>query len=389
MENISCEQLKKEYEDIKSLKQEFDLAYRKAVETGELEEARELKNRIESQMNSLREKLWPFESLPQKEFQEQYESQKEIFIKTGILEKLSTGEMGLPRSSPEAMVWGIKGIDNQEYAFPKMEEVSKMMRENKEILKTKTEQGFNRLLIVPFGMKLDDLIEKYKQVILKHHKEGKLLATKKDPKEPDQKLELDENQPVWVWDKYLNADVNGELIYQPKEFSKNHQGKTKKEILKEAPSTGSGQGGWNILLIEDLPNIPREGKGEIIGKRPQIDTSGTSIKKYIKKGEAIPSPSEYLKAIQTESIYQNETGMTPEDQITYAITHLEQTNQAIDDWRGNGSISYQLGAYFPASGGVPGADWDRGSRGAYVGRDVPGDRGDDCGVRGSVRVSKS
>ncbi len=377
MENINCEQLKKEYKDIKSLKQEFDLAYQKAVETGELEKARELKNRIELQMNSLREKLWPFENLPQKEFQEQYKSQKEILEKIGILEKLSSGEMG------------IKGIDGKEYVFPKIEKIFKMARENKEVLKTKAEQGFQKLLIVPFGMKLDDLIEKYKQIILKHHKEGKLFATKKDQGEPDQKLELDEKEPVWVWDKYKNADVNGELIYQPKEFSKNHQGKTKQEILKEAHSTGSGQGGWNILLLEDLPNIPREGKGETIGERPQIDTVGASIKKYIKKGESIPCPSEYLKALQDESIYQNETGMTPEDQLIYAITHLEQTNQVIDDYQGNGSISYQLGAYFPAAGFVPYAYWGRGYRQAVLAGDGPGARDDRYGVRGSVRVSKS
>lgn len=356
MENINCEQLKKEYKDIKSLKQEFDLAYQKAVETGELEKARELKNRIELQMNSLREKLWPFENLPQKEFQEQYKSQKEILEKIGILEKLSSGEMG------------IKGIDGKEYVFPKIEKIFKMARENKEVLKTKAEQGFQKLLIVPFGMKLDDLIEKYKQVILRHHKEGKLFAAKKDPKEPDQKLKLDEKQPVYACDKCLNADIKGELVYYPEEFSKNHQGKTKKEILKE-------RGGFNILLLEDLPNIPREGKGETIGDRKQLEANQT--------------PSEYLNKIQTDQNYQNEQGMTPEDQLAYAITHLEQTNQVIDDYFGNGSISYQLGAYFPASGVVPYAYWDRGSRLACLDWNVPGYRVGFCGVRASVRVLKS
>jgi len=117
---------------------------------------------------------------------------------------------------------GIKGIDNKEYAFPEYSEIIKGMRENKEMLKTKIEQGFNQLLIVPFGMKLDDLIEKYRQVLLKHHREGKLLATKENPADPDEPLELDENQPVWVWQKYNNADINGKLVYFPQEFSQNH-----------------------------------------------------------------------------------------------------------------------------------------------------------------------
>jgi len=296
-----------------------------------------------------------FEQLTQKELTKQYEFQKKIFEKAGILEKLSTGEMV------------IKGIDNQNYTFPKMEEISKMMKENQEVLQTKIEQGFQKLLIVPFGMKLDDLIERYKQVILEHHKAGKLLATKKDPSEPDEKLELDEKDPIYVWDKYKNADTEGKLVYYPKEFSQeNHQGKTKKEILEQTKQ------GFNILLIEDLPNIPREGKGEEVGGREQL--------------EANKPPNEYLNALQDESIYQNETGLTPEDQLTYAILHLEQTDQVIDDYSGHGSASYQLGAYFPASDRVPGASWRRGSRQANLSRYNPRNRSSDNGVRAGVKV---
>jgi len=292
---------------------------KEAEKQGELEQAIKLFQQYKEEYQALREEKEgkEFESLSSKELTEQYESQKEILEKVGILKKLSCGEMG------------IKGIDKKEYAFPKMEEISKMMREKQEVLKTKTEQGFTNLLIVPFGMKLDDLIERYKQVILKHHKAGKLFATKKEPKEPDKPLELDEKEPVWAWGKYKNADTEGKLVYYPKEFSQeNHQGKTKKEILEK-------EGAWNILFIEDLPNIPREGKGETIGERKQLEANKT--------------PKEYLNALQDESIYQNETGMTPEDQLVYALIHLEQTNQVIDDYSGHGSASYQLGAYFPAS----------------------------------------
>jgi len=51
--------------------------------------------------------------------------------------------------------------------------------------------------------------------------------------------------------------------------------------------------------------------------------------------------------------------MTPEEQIIYAIKHLEETNQVIDDYSGKGYMSYQLGAFFPASGVVPHALWGR------------------------------
>lgn len=108
------------------------------------------------------------------------------------------------------------------------------MRENKEMLKTKTEQGFNQLLIVPFEMKLDDLIEKHKQVILKHHKEGKLLTTKKNPTDPDELLELDESEPIWIQKEYNNTDINGELVYFPKEFSKKPPKQDQARDIKKA-----------------------------------------------------------------------------------------------------------------------------------------------------------
>ncbi|MBU4367374.1 hypothetical protein KKC49_00710 [Patescibacteria group bacterium] len=349
----SCEQIKTEYENLKTLKEEFDLEYQKAVETGELERVREMRTELEEKRDALKEKLWLFEGLPQKELKEQYESQREILKNVGILEKLTNGEIG------------IKGIDNKEYPFPSYQEISKRIRENKEMLKTKVEQGFNQLLIVPFGMKLDDLIEKYKEVILKHHQEGKLLATKENPSDPDEPMELNEDKPVWVWDKYNNADISGEIVYFPNEFSKvNHQGKTKQEILKE-------KGGWNILFIEDLPNIPRKDKGKEIKSRKQLESG--------------QSPNEYLETLKTNPIYQNETGMTPEEQIVYALKHLEQTNQVIDDYSGKGSASYQLGAFFPADGYVPDAYWYRGTRQVYLDRYTPEGSYSNDGVRGAVR----
>ncbi|MFH1255503.1 MAG: hypothetical protein V1667_03485, partial [bacterium] len=78
--------------------------------------------------------------------------------------------------------------------------------------------------------------------------------------------------------------------------------------------------------------------------------------------------------------------MTPEEQIIYAIKHLEQTNQVIDDYSGKGSVSYQLGAFFPASGGVPRAGWGCGVRRADLGGGDPEGSGSAGGVRAWVRV---
>ena len=69
-----------------------------------------------------------------------------------------------------------------------------------------------------------------------------------------------------------------------------------------------------------------------------------------------------------------------------AITTLEEKNQVIDDWRGKGSIAYNTGAYFPASGDVPYAYWNRGDRQADLGGSDPTNRNDDIGARSAVRV---
>ena len=72
----------------------------------------------------------------------------------------------------------------------------------------------------------------------------------------------------------------------------------------------------------------------------------------------------------------------------YTLTHLEETNQVINDYQGKGSLSYQVGGYFPASGDVPNSYWFRVSRQAILRRGDPAARGSDCGVRAGVRVRK-
>lgn len=56
---------------------------------------------------------------------EQYEKQKEILQKVGVLETLSDG------------VLGVKGIDGKEYAYPTQTELAERMEAKQEILETK------------------------------------------------------------------------------------------------------------------------------------------------------------------------------------------------------------------------------------------------------------
>lgn len=306
---------------------------------------------------------WPSKAIEQKgsletlKIKEQWNSQIKILSKLGILETF-----------PESKELGIRGIDGKEYPVPRPDEITARLEKNKEMILVKMEQGFTKLVMEPFAYSFDKLLDKYKKTILEHHKNGKLLATKEKSDDPDEILDLDENEPLWRWeDGYNHCDTEDKMVYFPKEFSNNHGGKTKKELLSSDISTG-----WNIWLVEDMPNIPREGKGQEVGKRHQLETNKT--------------PHEYLKLLQTDSKYKNEGGLTPEADVMYALMNLEEKNQVTNDHDGKGSISYQVGAYFLSSGDVPYSCWDRGSRRADLSGGYPSVRGSRCGVRVGVRV---
>ena len=308
------------------------------------------------------EKAIDLEQWLSSEFQTQYETKAKILNQTGLLEIL-----------PESQDIGILGIDGKEYPFPEPETIEQELRKHREFYETKMAQGFTELEIVPFAMPISRLIETLKKELVKHNKEGKLFCTKKNQDDPNEDLvafELNEDDPIHVWEKYIYADETGELIYDIKEFSENHGGKTKQEMINEL--NDSTMPGYLITLREKSMNIPREGHGEIKGGRKQI--------------EAFKTSKEYLKMLQTDEQYQGESGQTPEEWLTEFIAHLKETDQVIDDWKGFGRASFQLGAYFPASSDIPVCRSNRGGRQASLGRRDPHDSSGFHGARSSVRV---
>src|SRR3989339_2056473 len=137
---------------------------------------------------------------------EQYDSQVSLLEQVGILK--------------EGM---ITGIDGHEHPVPTLKQIASRLFERREILKTKHDQGFTKLLLVPFGMSLDALQETLKQFLLKYKKDNPTFN-------------LDTNEPLWVWEEYKGADIGDSpnLVYHPKSFTENgHGGKTKTQILKE------------------------------------------------------------------------------------------------------------------------------------------------------------
>ncbi len=354
-ENLSCNEARSALAEVKSLKEEFDRAFEHAVKTGHLKHAKKLRSDLESRVSNLSEGLIsPIER--KLDLKTQYESQRKILKNAGILEQLSSKESG------------VHGIDGKEYPMPSYQEIRDVVRNKKDVFEKKAEQGFTKLLVVPFGMKLDDLILKYKALVLRHKAENSLFGTKEKDSDLDESLDLDTNEQVWVWNEYQGADVNGKLVYDPKSFNQNHGGKTKTEII--AATQVKLSPAWRVIVIESDPNIPRETKGKEIGGRQRLEANKT--------------PNEYL-ALIGKNEYKDEEGMTPEEWLVQAISYLEEKNQVIDDCKGKGSMAYNTGAYFPDSAYVPYAYWFRGNGQAYLNGRDPTNRFDGIGARSAVR----
>ncbi|HNW09258.1 MAG TPA: hypothetical protein PK619_01080 [bacterium] len=268
---------------------------------------------------------------------EQYLAQVKVLYQSGILENFPATK---EHPTPEL---GIVGIDGQEYPLPSYEDILDRLSnsETKELIEKKISQGFVKLQLTPFALPLSVLIQRYKDVLLKTNRESGIKATNGET------LELNEDDPLDVWDKFIQADnpqtpEDKQLEYHIQTYDR-HQtkedrgGKYKSELLQDP------QNAWTISLIEDLPDLPAESEGQIISNRKQIEVD--------------KSPQDYLKLLQTQKEYQGETGQTPEEAFTTYLTYLQQEQIAIDDYKGQGKVNLLVGNYL--SGRAPLFYWSR------------------------------
>ncbi|MBU1118561.1 hypothetical protein KKH43_01615 [Patescibacteria group bacterium] len=306
------------------------------------------------------EKLSNLEKWLSSELHKQYEETAKALNELGLLEIL-----------PECGEIGIVGTDGKEYPLPSEEQIKEEMLKNREVFETKMSQGFTELEITPFALPLERLIDVAKKTILKHYKEGKLFGTKENPddeSEPLELLKLDEDKPFLLWEGLKDADTQGTLIYYPEEFSKNHQGLTKQELLEA--SKDSSFSGFNVYLREKDINTPEKGKTQ--GGRTRLGSGKSS--------------EGYLQALQTQQEYQQESGQTPEDWLTLFSTHLKKTNQVIDEYHVSAKYNRLIGSYHPASKGVPIAGWNNNDRQAFLYRSNLGHSFLSFGARSAVRI---
>ncbi|MFA6427984.1 MAG: hypothetical protein WCW02_00370 [Candidatus Buchananbacteria bacterium] len=333
-----CPKLTTKLESLKKLKQEFDLELTKvknpdSKKSNDLIFIRDIKAKLNQTLQDLQTELWlKTPELTKENLEAQYEFQKNLLLNSGLLKTLSTGELG------------IKAIDKQEYPIPTLEQVEENIIDKRELLEAKVNQGFVKLVLVPFGLPVSSLIDAYDKALMEHYQQGELLDAQNKLlniyKRPDDEEFISDHTG------YPEAEAKGDLVYFPKKFSANHQGKTKQELL---PTQA-----WQVLLLEDLPDLPDRDQGKTKAGRQQP--------------EACQIFKEYLKKLQTDPQYKGEQGLTLESWLIYGLSCLVQTNQVIDSRGGPYRGCFLVNSYFKsghvrlAGGSVPLVGFGRDSK---------------------------
>lgn len=295
---------------------------------------------------------------------EQYLAQVKVLYKSGILENFGVN----PEQSRYTPEMGIVGIDGKEYILPSYEDLLERLKdpEKRALIEKKADQGFIKLQLTPFALPLTILIQRYKDALLKIHKESGLKAT------DGSTLELDENDSIYIWENLKQCDnpdtpKDKQMEYGVKIYDaltkEARGGKYKSELLQDPTNA------WHITLIEDLPDLPAADQGQTIAGRKQI--------------EAKKTPIQYLQDLQTQEQYQGESGQTPEEALTTWLTYLIEKQTAVDDWKRQGKTNWLVGQYL--SGRVPSFLWDRDNRQPALNRTFPDRSNSNYGCRPSAR----
>ena len=264
--------------------------------------------------------------------EEQYASITTALSRTGIL-------IPLPRAKKP----GVIGIDGAEHPVPTQAQVVELLARNSELVNRKVSQGFDRLELTPLAMPMSLLMDRLQEAILKHVAEGTIFQTRSSTSDPLVPVRVNKEKQVWVWEVLRQACNANELVYFPQEYSSNHRGLTKLEVIHNGHVCAFP--GWSVGLGESFPIMPAIGQGKTLGGRKQLEIGS--------------SPNKYLQTLQAQA-YQGETGKTLEDFIIHFLTRLETTHEVSNDVKDDNAL-WCLGQYLkiPYAQVVPTERWVR------------------------------
>ena len=93
---------------------------------------------------------------------------------------------------------------------------------------------------------------------------------------------------------------------------------------------------WEIHILPEKMNLPREGQGATIGDRPEIEADMRFVD-YAKllKGEVKHPDRKPIRDAKGLLVYRGETGLTPEIEVALAFVQLRENKQVLHDGHKN------------------------------------------------------
>lgn len=377
-ESMVCLNVRKDLEEIRLLQQDFfqlHTALSASEHVNNKEAVLQIKSDLKRRIQIIKELLIPAELERIFRLREQYDFQAQLLEDTGLVEAGVVKDV----SGKEQKILYTKGIDGEKYPLPSFKEILKQMQAKNELLHLKADQQFTKLLLVPFGMNLYEMIQKLEWYLQYKKRKGGAFT-------------MDEETPVYLFDRgdYEDTDVNGDMLYDPLRLAANKtQGLTKSQILKDQTDQQAWNKGWRIILVQGSEDgdliLPAPGKEDLhrtnnkFGREP-IVTGRTPLGFH----------AEMLKRqTDTSSPYQGEFGMTVEEWIVAFMVQLEKTGVPLDSTITDRSV-YLNGACFARRGCIPYVEWGLNLRAkkpsVYMSRSYHQDFEADRGIRFAVRI---
>ncbi len=320
-EHSVCSDVKSRLKAIESLKREFVMAYAESIVSGDINriaQTQQLKHDLVEEYSEL-QKIMDAASVENLfHLRQQYRDQVDLLEKVDMIDSLC-----------------LTGIDGKAYPLPSYDVIVERIAERLDFFRMKADQGFTKLLLVPFGMSLEEMVKKMMRYVITFEMEH------------PHALSADTFMPVSVIDDFEHEDVDGGLVYDVVAFDPTkHGGHTKQEWLAEQQQTQSPTAGWHILFCQSrkdgkgIRSIPEQGSGK---------TDGAPLpRKEIERGQLV---REYLvhqisTASDEESPYFGESGVATEEWFMMFMRHLEETLEPLDMGGGGAySTSWLTGSY--------------------------------------------
>lgn len=221
-------------------------------------------------------------------------------------------EAQLLEEDPESGLLGCRTIDGNFAPLPDLEEIVDKLLSSQDV-EDKAEQGFQQLLLVPFGMRFGQLENGYKHVLAEHLRMHGMVITAGGSHVALRTSHLtpspDEGEPIErrYGFKYVSA-AHGELT---------------KDALLERDAASA----WRIFLAEDPTEC------DLVDLPAQSNLSHQRIEagrgKLYPVRDASTTPKEFRKALR-HTVFAGEQGMDLETYYVLAMRELQRHGRVLD-----------------------------------------------------------